>query len=175
MQRALLSAPVAAILLAACGGGPPPPPPEPETVVRVDTVVVTREVEPPLPEGRVATLCLASGQTAEIRISPAGDTLVGPRRVRIADLGPGVGFVGNYAADEAWFVHDETVTFERRRFSKFGQPESRGCGTMKIVGDVHGVNLFTEMSAASPFSTVYVPVRPGVFQPYQANVGQVRG
>lgn len=175
MSRALPALPAAALLLAACGGGAPPPTPEPETIVRVDTVVVTREVEPPLPEGRAAALCLASGQTAEVRISAAGDTLVGPRRVRLGELGPGIGFVGNYAADEAWFIADEPLTLERRRYSKFGQPESRGCGAMKIVGDFNGVNLFTEIAASSPFTTVYVPVRPGIFQPYRANVGQVRG
>lgn len=175
MRRVLPSLPLTALFLAACSSGPPPAPPEPETVVRVDTVVVTREVEPPMPEGRVASLCLASGQTAEVRISAAGDTLVGPRRVRLAELGPGIGFVGNYAADEAWFIGDDPLTFERRRYSKFGQPESRGCGAMKIVGDFNGVNLFTEIAASSPFTTVYVPVSPGIFQPYRANVGQVRG
>lgn len=174
MRMALLPLPIAASVLAACATTPPPPP-EPETIVRVDTVVVTREVEPPLPDGRPATVCLASGQTAEIRISPAGDTLVGPRRVRFAELGPGIGFVGNYAADESWFVDDEPITFERRRFSKFGQPSSRDCGAMKIVGDYRGVNLFTEMTASSPFAAVLVPVSPGVFQAYRADVGRVRG
>ena len=32
-----------------------------------------------------------------------------------------------------------------------------------------------EVSASSPFRIIYVPVRPGVFQPYQAQVGRVRG
>lgn len=175
MTRASLALPAAALILAACGGGPAPGDPGPETVLAPDTVVVTREVAPPLPEGRPADLCLASGQNVEIRIGAAGDTLVGPRRVRMADLGPGIGFMGNYAAGEAWFVNDDAITFNRRQFSKFGQPESRDCRAMKIVGDYDGVNLFAEVTASAPFGVLYVPVSPGVFQPYQTQVGRVRG
>lgn len=163
-------------LLAACGGNEPPPePPPPDTVVRLDTITITREVAPPLPEGRLSNLCLANGQTVEIRISPAGDTLVGPRRVALGDLGPAIGFMGNYAGDETWFADDEPLTFENRNFAKFGQPASRDCRSMKIVGDFHGVNVFGEVTASSPFQILYVPVGPGVFQPYQAQVGRVRG
>ena len=144
-------------------------------MARTDTIVVTREVAPPLPEGRSTMICLASGQNIEVRISPAGDTLIGPRRVRMADLGPGVGFTGNYAGSETWFVNDQAVTFERRQFSKFGQPEAKDCRSMKIVGDFNGVHLFADTSASAPFQTLYVPVSPGVFQPYQTQVGAVRG
>ena len=173
MSKAALSLPLAAIVLAACGGGPPPEPLIPATVV--DTVVVTREVAPPLPEGRSATMCLASGQSVEIRIGAAGDTLIGPRRVRMVDLGPGVGFIGSYAGGEAWFINDQAITFDRRQFSKFGQPEAKECRSMKIVGDFGGVNVFADATGSAPFNLVYVPVRPGVFQPYQTQVGRVRG
>lgn len=174
MTRLILALPAATLIGVACAA-PPPESPDPETVFVRDTVVVTREVAPPLPEGRPASLCLANGQSVDIRIAPAGDTLVGSRRVRLADLGPGVGFIGDYAADEAWFVNDQPLTFERRQFRKFGQPEARECRAMKIVGDNDGVNLFAEASASSPFRTIYVPVRPGIFQAYQSGVGQVRG
>lgn len=173
MTRLLRTLPAATLLLAACGG--PPPEELPEPMVVTDTVVVTREVAPPLPDGRLATLCIASGQNVDIRIGTAGDTLIGPRRVRMADLGPGVGFMGDYAADETWFLNDQALTFDRRQFRKFGQPEARDCRAMKIVGDHDGVNLFAELTASAPFGTLYVPVRPGVFQAYQAGVGQVRG
>lgn len=164
---------VSAMILSACGGGPPPEPPPPQ--VRVDTITITREVEAPLPEGSATMICLASGQNVEVRVSAAGDTLVGPRRARLADLGPAVGFVGNYAADENWFVQDEPVTFDRRQFSKFGQPQTRDCRGMKIVGDFNGVNVFADVATSAPFSILHVPVAPGVFQPYQAQVGRVRG
>lgn len=175
MSRIALLVPLASMVLAACGGGPPAEPPPADTIVRLDTITITREVEPPLPEGRLSTICLANGQNVEIRISSAGDTLVGPQRAALADLRPAIGFVGSYAEGETWFVEDETVTFERRQYSKFGQPESRDCRGLKIVGDAHGVNLFAEVSASSPFDAVFVPVRPGVFQPYETQVGSVRG
>lgn len=174
MSRLVFALPVATLALGACAGGPAAAP-APERVVVHDTVVVTREVAPILPDGRAATLCLASGRSVEIRVGPAGDTLIGPRRIRMEDLGPGVGFVGDYAADEGWFINDERVTFDRRQFSKFGQPEARDCRSMKIVGDFRGVNLFAETTAAAPFRVLYVPVGPGVFQSYQSQVGRVRG
>jgi hypothetical protein len=158
-------------------GCTPEPPPQPEPIIQVDTVVVTREVEvpPPLPEGRATTVCLATGQTVEIRISAQGDTLVGPQRARLDDLRPILGFTGNYAAATAWFVNDEAISMDRRQFQKFGTPMAKQCKELKIVGEHMGVNLFADVSAASPFDLLYVPVAPNVFQPYQAQVGRVRG
>lgn len=174
MRKLLAFAPTA-LVIAACSSPEPPPPPPPDTVVVTDTITITREVAPPLPEGQVAQICLATGQNIQIRVSMAGDTLVGPRRVRLMDLGPAVGFLGDYAADEAWFLQDENVRFNNRNFTKFGQEAVRDCQELKIVGDFQGVNIFSETTAAEPFEILYVPVRPGVFQPYQVRVGRVRG
>lgn len=174
-MRKLLPLAPAVLLLTACSPPEPPPPPPPDTVVVMDTVTITREVPPPLPEGDAAVLCLASGQNVEIRVSAAGDTLIGPRRVRLRDLGPAVGFVGNYADDEAWFINDDPITLDRRRFSKFGQPQTMDCRDLKIIGEHQGVNLFAETVAGAPFSIIYVPESAGIFQPYQAQVGRVRG
>ncbi|MEJ2541386.1 MAG: hypothetical protein P8188_15695 [Gemmatimonadota bacterium] len=176
MTRAVPLIPLVGLTLVACAGQPEQPDPMPvDTIVRVDTITITREVPPPLPEGQAATVCLANGQNAEVRVSAQGDTLVGPRRVRLAELGPGVGFLGDYAADESWFVNDQAITFNRRSFSKFGQPTARDCQSLKIVGDYDGVNVFSEISATEPFRALFLPVRPGVFQPYQSGVGAVRG
>ncbi|MFP4624895.1 MAG: hypothetical protein ACLFRX_11995 [Gemmatimonadota bacterium] len=175
MSRSPMLVPIAALVLSACGGGPPPAPPVPDTVIQYDTITITREVEPPLPEGRPTMICLATGQSVEVRVSAAGDTLVGPRRVPLVELGPAVGFVGAYAATERWFVDDEPITFAGRTFSRFGQPEAPDCRSIKIVGDYDGVNLFADVEASEPFEALYVPVQPGVFQPYQAQVGRVRG
>jgi hypothetical protein len=175
MRGIALLATLTSITLVACGPRQPETPPPPDTVIRLDTIVVTREVEPPLPDGRLTTVCLASGQSAEIRISEAGDTLIGPRRVALQDLGPAIGFVGSYASGKAWFVDDEPIVFEGRSYSRFGQAASRDCRSMKIVGAAHGLNLFAEITASSPFQVIYVPVRAGVFQSYQAQVGRVRG
>lgn len=175
MTKAPMLVALSAMILSGCGmfGGSPPEPLPVDTVVRVDTI--TREVEPPLPEGSATMICLASGQNVEVRISAAGDTLVGPRRVRLAELGPAVGFVGNYAADENWFVQDEPITFDRRQFSKFGQPQTHDCRALKIVGDFDGVNVFADVGSSAPIRILHVPVAPGVFQSYQTQVGRVRG
>ena len=176
MKRTALLVSLTALFGAACWGGEEPPEqPAPEPMVQVDTVVITREVAPPVPDGRPSMVCLASGQNVEVRVSAVGDTLIGPRRVRLADLGPAIGFVGSYAAGESWFTQDQTLTLNRRAFSKFGQPESRDCRSMKIVADFNGVNVFADVAAGEPFNVLYVPVRPGVFQSYQAQVGRVRG
>jgi hypothetical protein len=176
MYRAAASAPLVALALTACAGQNRPPEPLPvDTVVRVDTIMVTREVAPPLPDGRPTMVCLADGRNIEVRVSARGDTLVGPRRVFLEELGDGIGFVGDYAADERWFVDDQAITFSRRSYSKFGQPAARDCRAMKIVGDYDGVNVFSETTATDPFPVIFVPVRPGVFQPYQSQVGAVRG
>lgn len=165
---------VASAALAACGGGEPPPPPEP--IVRVDTVVVTREAPPPpLPTGTPATVCLASGQSVQVRVSSAGDTLVGPTRVSMRDLGPGIAFAGAYAGGHDWFVRDLPLRYDGRDFQKFGTPESKACNQLVIVGSHMGVNLFTDAGATSPHAQVYVPVSPGRFQAYRAGVGRVRG
>lgn len=176
MKSAALLIPLTAMIAAAAAAcAPSPEPLQPEPMVRVDTVVITREVAPPVPEGQVVMLCLANGQNTEIRVSPAGDTLVGPRRVRLADLAPAIGFVGNYAGGESWYTQDQPLTLNRRVFSKFGQPETRDCREMKVVADFDGVNVFSDVEAAEPFQILYVPVGPGVFQSYQAQVGRVRG
>lgn len=174
MTRSVPAALAVGLLAAGCTSEPPP---QPEPIIQVDTVVVTREVEvpPPLPEGRPTTVCLASGQTVEIRVSAQGDTLVGPQRARLSDLRPILGFSGSYAAAAAWFVNDEPISMDRRQFQKFGTPMAKQCSDLKVVGENMGVNLFADVSAASPFDLLYVPVAPGVFQPYQAQVGRVRG
>lgn len=162
---------LATLALTACASEPPPPP---EPVVQVETVTVTREVPPPLPEGRPATVCLATGQEVQIHISPGGDTLVGPDRVALRDL-RGIAFAGNYADDEPWFSRGDAIAFNERRYDKFGTESSMSCDDLEIVGAYNGVNLFAEPMAQAPYETVYVPARPGVFQAYQAGVGRVRG
>ncbi|MEJ2215119.1 MAG: hypothetical protein P8099_00760 [Gemmatimonadota bacterium] len=171
----LLPVAVAVVGLAAAGCSQNQPPPPPQPVVQVDTVTVTREVPPPLPQGNPTTICLANGQSVDIRVSAQGDTLIGPQRAKLQDLRPVLGFQGNYAAGTSWFVGDEAIRMNRRQYHKFGTPVAKRCGDLKIVGANNGVNLFADADATAPFSIVYVPVSPGIFQSYQAQVGRVRG
>ncbi len=145
----------------------PPPPP--------DTVVVREEVERPLPEGTPTQLCLATGETVTVYITPQGDTLVGPRRVPVAELGVGVAFAGEYATGRDWFVEDRPVTFQEREYLKAGGEVSLNCANIRQVGEFMGVPLFADANAEAPYGRLYVPVRPGVWQAYETDLARVRG
>ncbi len=145
----------------------PAPPP--------DTVRVTREVERPLPDGTPATVCLATGENVQVRVTAQGDTLVGPSRASIRTLRPGVVFAGTYAQNAGWFTGDEDVTFENRAYSKSGNEVRLDCAQTMRVGEHMGVPLFAMRNADRPFETVFVPVRPGVWQAYQAGLRRTRG
>jgi hypothetical protein len=145
----------------------PAPPP--------DTVVVEREVEPDLPEGTPTQICLATGENVTVYITPQGDTLVGPRRVSVQQLGPGVAFAGEYAEGRSWFVNDEPVEFEDIEYLRSGGEISLDCANIMQVGEFGGVPLFADAGAERPFETLYVPVRPGVWQAYQTDLALVRG
>lgn len=161
--------PAVALAVGACAPEPAPPP---DPIVRVDTVI--QEVPPPLPEGSPATVCLATGQEVQIYISPGGDTLVGPTRVELDDL-RGVAFAGDYAGDEPWFNTDEDIEFADHVYSQFGSDTEMDCDDLQIVGAYNGVNLFAESTADAPYEVIYVPVEPGIFQPYEMGVAAVRG
>lgn len=145
----------------------PAPPP--------DTVRITREVGRALPDGTPASVCLATGMSVQVRVTAQGDTLVGPERTSIRDLRPGVVFAGTYAGDMAWYTGDESVTFEERSYDKSGNEVRMDCGQIMRVGEHMGVPLFAMRNADRPFETVYVPVRPGVWQAYQTGLRRTRG
>lgn len=145
----------------------PAPPP--------DTVIVEREVAPPLPTGTPTNVCLATGESIEVLISAQGDTLVGPRRVPIRTLRPGVVFAGTYAGTSDWFIQDETITLDDREYQKSGGEVRLDCNDIMRVGEHEGVPLYAESSADTPYEVVYVPVRPGIWQGYQTGLRRTRG
>jgi len=136
----------------------PAPPP--------DTVVVERVVAADLPSGSAETLCLATGVQVTVFLTAAGDTLAGPSRVPLADLRPGIGFAGTYAAGRDWFVRGSPVTLGQGSYERSGGPVRPDCAQIVEVGSHDGVPVFAQRAAAPPFDTVYVPVRPGVWQRY---------
>jgi hypothetical protein len=140
-----------------------------------DTVVVTREVAPALPEGTPADICLATGQNERVWLTAQGDTLVGPERTSIRELRPGVVFAGAYAAGRDWYTSDESIRFESASYDKSGDEVSLTCADIMRVGEHMGVPLFATRSAERPFETLYVPVRPGVWQAYQTGLQRTRG
>ncbi len=147
----------------------PAPPP--------DTVVVTREreVERPLPSGTPAMVCLATGENVQVQVTAQGDTLVGPGRASISTLRPGVVFAGTYAEGMDWYTSDQQVTFEKRSYARSGGEVRMDCAQIMRVGENMGVPLFAMRDAARPFQTLYVPVRPGVWQAYETGLRRTRG
>jgi len=145
----------------------PAPPP--------DTVVVEREVAPPLPTGSAVQMCLATGQSEQVLVTAQGDTLVGPARVSVRDLRPGVVFAGTYAQGADWYETDESVNFERRSYDKSGGELRLACGDIMRIGEHNGVPLFADRGAEAPYAKLYVPVRPGVWQAYETGLRRTRG
>lgn len=144
----------------------PAPPP--------DTIVVTREVAPPVPQGSPTEICIATGENVTVYLTPQGDTLVGPNRVAISSLGSGVGFAGTYAGGRAWFEADEPIEFDEREYVQSGGEIGIDCTDIMQVGEHDGVPLFADVGASSPYETLYVPIRPGVWQAYQTDLAAVR-
>ncbi len=144
----------------------PAPPP--------DTIIVTQEVERPIPQGSPTEICLATGENVTIYITPQGDTLVGPNRVSVSSLGPGVAFAGEYAEDRPWFIADEPIEFDEREYVQSGGEVGLDCANIMRVGEYDGVPLFADVGAQSPYETLYAPVRPGVWQAYQTDLAAVR-
>lgn len=145
----------------------PAPPP--------DTIVVEREVEPELPEGTPTQMCLATGESVTVYITAQGDTLVGPRRISVSQLGAGVAFAGEYAQDRAWFINDDPIEFEEMEYVQSGGERDLDCASIMQVGEYDGVPLFADTGAERPFETLYVPVEPGVWQAYETDLAAVRG
>lgn len=140
-----------------------------------DTVVVEREVEAPLPTGTPTQICLATGEEVEVLVTSRGDTLVGADRVSIRTLRPGVVFAGSYAEGRSWFENDRPITYESRSYDKSGGPVRLDCPNLVRIGEYMGVPLYALRSAQRPYETIYVPVRPGVWQAYQTGLQRTRG
>lgn len=136
----------------------PAPPP--------DTVIVARPIEQSRPAGTPATLCLATAEPVQVFLTEAGDTLVGPDRVSLRELGPAVVLAGSYAEGRDWFVRGEAINFSGRSYRQRDAPGPANCGDIVRIGWQEGVPLFAERSAELPYDLLYVPVRPGVWARY---------
>ncbi len=134
------------------------PAPPPDTVV----------VRPPLPEGTPHTLCLATGQAVEVLTTEGGAILVGPSRVPLQELRPAVDFAGTYAEGRSWFESEESIRFEGRDFIPSPRPVRISCEAIRKVAEHMGVPLFVMRDLGPPWQVMYVPVRPGAWQAYEA-------
>lgn len=73
------------------------------------------------------------------------------------------------AAAAEWYVANESIRFDGRRYLKFGLPRTLAPGDVTRVGSLDGVGLYAETGESGPAEVLYVPVAPGLeFQPYHA-------
>lgn len=72
-----------------------------------------------------------------------------------------------YAATKTWYINNETLTVNDRKYVKYGLP--RVLSTMDVARTLayDGVGIYTEAPSDAP-EVIYIPTRPGCeFQPYQ--------
>ena len=113
-------------------------------------------------------LCLASGAAIEVLLMSTGDTLIGPDRVPLRDLRPGLVFAGTYARGLPFYEADEPVRLGERPYGKVGGLVSISCGEVIRVGEYGGVPLFAKSGSDRPPARLYVPVLPGSWHAYDA-------
>jgi hypothetical protein len=149
----------------------PPPPPPP--------AVLPPPPPPPPPAMTATTISVCVVENGMLRSvqaqysSATGDTTVSGRP--FAQAYPSSS--PSYAAGAPWYIQNDQITVQGRRFVKFGLPRILGTGDVARVGEYQGVPVFAEAGMERP-DVVYVAVRPGCeFQPYQTEVksGAVRG
>lgn len=134
--------------------------------------------EDPTPEAQPSTveLCLSTGQVMTVEQTPDGRLVVEPGAMPVdAAFPPADRFPGAYAADEPWFVDDEPVRFEERDHLRSGGEFRADCDRLVRVGEVGEVPLFVTLGMEEPYEALHVPVRPGIWQLYRADLARVRG
>lgn len=136
------------------------PPPPPDTVI-----VATNDVPPPT--GEPMTLCLSTGQNIDVRLTAAGDTLVGPRGLSLGELTGVVALAGRYAAGALWYEAGDPIEFEGDEFGRSEDTFPVDCTQILRVGVHEGVPIFAVVSAQRPLSALFVPVRPGLWRRYE--------
>ncbi len=137
---------------------PPPPPPPP---------VETRNIQVCVVQGGALSNVTAVYNTR------TGDTTVNGQRFSTAYPA-----TTGYSAGATWYINNEPITVNGRRYVKYGLPRVLGVSEVTRTADYMGVPVFAEAGATGATEVLYVPVRPGCeFQPYQLDVkvGGVRG
>lgn len=137
----------------------PPPPP--------DTVIVDLGAVPTPAEGDRVSLCLSTGRNADVTVTAAGDTLVGPSGVPIGSLRPELDFAGGYAAGAFWFESGDPLVFEELSYGRAPDTFPVDCEQILRVGAHEGVPVFADRAAERPVVILFIPVRPGVWQRYE--------
>ncbi|HEX9937849.1 MAG TPA: hypothetical protein VGB15_12030 [Longimicrobium sp.] len=148
---------------------PPPPPPPPVIPPPPPPQQIVPPPPPPVETQSVTVCTVQNGQLSNVTATynPAtGDTT-------------GLPTAEQNAASATWYINNEPITFNGRRYVKYGLPRVLGATDVNNVGNVQGVAAFAEPSAnAEAPEVIYVPVGSRCeFQPYQIErkAGAVRG
>lgn len=83
-----------------------------------------------------------------------------------------------YAASQPWYVNNEPIAWDRRRYTKYGPPRILSPSQLKPGGHHEGIAFFIEANAAHAPEVIFVPIRPGCeFHGYQwdLTIGGIRG
>jgi hypothetical protein len=147
---------------------PPPPPPLPPVAPPI-----APPPPPPVNPMREIRVCVVEGgmlrEVTAMYNTQTGDTTVNGQRIPATT---------GYAAGATWYINNEPITVNGRRYVRYGLPRVLGVNEVTRSADYMGVPVFAEAGARGTPEVLYVPVRPGCeFQPYQLEVkaGGVRG
>ena len=148
---------------------PPPPPP-----VIVPPPPVIAPPPPPVvnPIRDIRVCVVENGALREI--TAQYNTQTGDSTYNGQPIPSSVG----YAAGATWYINNEPITVNGRRYVRYGLPRVLGVSEVTRTADYMGVSVFSEAGAMGTPEVLYIPVRPGCeFQPYQLEVkaGGVRG
>ncbi len=147
---------------------------EPDTVILPapppDTVIVRVDVDRDLPAGEDIAICLSTGQTIPLRVTAAGDTLVGPDFASLRSLRPALTFAGGYAGGAFWYEGNAVMTFEGADFGKWPEELIIDCDQIARVGVYNNVPVFADRAAERPLVLLFIPVRPGVWARYERGI-----
>jgi hypothetical protein len=139
------------------------PPPPPDTVL----IAPAPGAGVPVLEGTPATICLSTGRNVPIRVTAAGDTLVGPLGTPVREVNPVLVFAGAYAGTAFWYQNEEVIVFEGGDFRPAGDAFPIDCDQILRVGVYQGVPVFAVITAERPLSFVFLPVEPGIWRRYE--------
>ena len=138
------------------------PPPPPDTIV----VRVSAGAAPVL-DGVASSICLSTGQNVPVRVTAAGDTLIGPASVPLRSVRPGLVLAGTYAGNAFWYQDGEVVIFEGGDFGQADDVFPIDCDQILRVGVYQGVPVFAVITAQRPLDVIFIPVRPGLWHRYE--------
>lgn len=152
-----------ALLYAGCGTRQTPPAAVPESS---DPPADPRLAVPERPERIIRVCFMDDGRLREVQVtynSLTGETTYEGRPFTEISRD-----TATYAAEKLWYINNEPVTWETRRFIKYGMPRPLAAAELRPIGRYDGVALFTEAAHPGAPEIVFVPTRPGCeFQSYQ--------